>query len=141
MPWPPGWPAPIPLVPVWNRAIRPCSWHAAKIGQYTGSSGAKACSDGWNFTPRRPAAAICPTSATAVSPLRGSTEPNPVNTSEYARQASATVSLGTRGRPVAVSASQASSTAMTSISRYRSARSSSEDRCAGDRKYASAAST
>ena len=64
-----------------------------------------------------------------------------MNTSGYARQAAATVSFGTRGRPVAVSASQARSTAMTSSWRYLAASSSSVARCTGDRKYASAAST
>ena len=50
------------------------------MGQYRGSSGAKACSDGWNFTPRNPRAAMEATSETAES-LCGSTEPSPVNTS------------------------------------------------------------
>ena len=117
MPCPPGWPAPIPLVPVWNRASRPCCSQAAKIGQYCGSSGEKACSDGWNFTPRSPSAAMFATSATAASPLCGSTEPSPVKASGYSSMAAATVSLGTRGRPVAVSASQASRTALTRRSR------------------------
>ena len=81
MPWPPGWRAPMPLVPVWNRASSPCRSQAAKIGQYCGSSGANACSDGWNLTPRSPSAAMFSTSATAASPLCGSTEPRPVNTS------------------------------------------------------------
>src|SRR5208337_4681987 len=54
---------------------------AVKIGQYCRSSGAKACRDGWNFTPRRPSEAMFATSATAASPLCGSTEPRPVNTS------------------------------------------------------------
>ena len=57
------------------------------------------------------------TSATAASPLCGLTEPSPVNASGYSPTAAATVSLGTRGRPVAVSASQASRTALTRRSR------------------------
>ncbi len=81
------------------------------------------------------------TSATAASPLCGSTDPRPVNTSGCSRQAAATVSFGTRGRPVAVSASQASSTARTPSPRYRPASWSSDPRCTGDLKYASAAST
>ena len=81
MPWPPGWRAPMPLVPVWNSASRPCRSQAAKMGQYRSSSGAKACRDGWNFTPRSPRDAMFATSATAASPLCGSTEPSPVNTS------------------------------------------------------------
>ena len=53
------------------------------------------------------------TSATAAGPLCGSTEPRPVKTLGWSRQATATtVSFGTRGRPVAVSASQASRTAI-----------------------------
>jgi hypothetical protein len=74
------------------------------------------------------------TSATAASPLCGSTEPSPVNTSGWSRHAAATVSFGTRGRPVAVSASQASRTALTSSLRYLAASSSSVSRCAGERK-------
>ena len=45
-----------------------------------GVVGEKACSDGWNFTPRSPRDAMFATSATAASPLCGSTEPRPVNT-------------------------------------------------------------
>jgi len=111
------------------------------MGQYLGSSGEKACSDGWNFTPRSPRAAMSATSATAASPLCGSTDPRPVNTSGWSRHAAATVSFGTRGRPVAVSASQASRTAFRSSPRYRAASWSSDSRGAGERKYASAAST
>ena len=81
MPCPPGWRAPMPLVPVWNRASRPCRSQAAKTGQYCGSSGEKACRDGWNFTPRSPSEAMFATSVTAASPFSGSTEPRPVKTS------------------------------------------------------------
>jgi hypothetical protein len=140
MPWPPGWRAPIPLVPVWNSASRPCRSQAANTGQYFGSSGANACSDGWNLTPRSPSSAMRATSSTAES-LCGSTDPSPVNASGYSRQAAATVSFGTRGRPVAVSASQASRTASTSSARYLSASAASDCRSTVDRKYASAAST
>ena len=55
---------PMPLVPVWNKASRPCSAHAAKTGQNCGSAGPNACRDGWNFTPRRPSRAMFATSAT-----------------------------------------------------------------------------
>ena len=134
MPCPPGWRAPIPLVPVWNRASRPCRSQAANTGQNDSSSGANACSDGWNLTPRNPSSAILATSATAASPLCGSTLPSPLNTSGCSRQAAATVSFGTRGRPVAVSASHASSTAIVSSSRYISASSGSDRRCTGERK-------
>ena len=74
------------------------------------------------------------TSATAASPLRGSTEPRPVNASGYSRQAAATVSFGTRGRPVSVSASQASRTAFSSSSRYLAASCSSDCRSTVERK-------
>ena len=69
------------LVPVWNRASSPCCWQAANSGRNAGSSGANACSDGWNLTPRRPSAAMFATSAMAAAPLCGSTLPSPVNTS------------------------------------------------------------
>jgi hypothetical protein len=107
--------------------------HATTDGQYRGSSGANACSDGWNFTPRGPRSAMRATSS-AAELLCGSADPIPMNASGYARQASATVSFGTRGRPVAVSASHASRTAFTSRARYRSASSPSDCRCTGDRK-------
>ena len=130
----------MPLVPVWNNASSPCRSHAWNTGQYRSSSGANACSDGWNLTPRSPSSAIRATSSTAES-LCGSTDPIPVNASGCSATAVATVSFGTRGRPVAVSASQASSTARTSSARYLAASSSSDCRSTDDLKYASAAST
>ena len=71
----------MPLVPVWNSASSPCCSQAANTGQNLGSSGANACSDGWNLTPCSPSAAMFATSATAASPLCGSTEPIPVKAS------------------------------------------------------------
>ena len=123
----------MPLVPVWNRASSPCDSQAANTGQNFSSSGANACSDGWNLTPRSPSAAISATSSTADS-LCGSTEPMPVNAPGWSRTAAATVALGTRGRPVAVSASQASRTASASSARYLAASSSRDCRSTRDRK-------
>ena len=40
-------------------------------GLEDGIIGEKGCSDGWNFTPRRPSSAIFATSATAAWPLCG----------------------------------------------------------------------
>ena len=72
-PWPPGSPAPSPLVPAWVSRISPSSAAASKNGRKRSSPGSKSCSVGCSLSPRSPSPGSAPA---APARPRGSGRPS-----------------------------------------------------------------
>ena len=94
---PPGMPAPSPVVPVCTVTGIPSAAAVSKIGYTTRWSGRNPCAVGCSFSPRRPSSRTArSSSATAASPLSGSTDANPTNASGCSTRASGDEVVGDR---------------------------------------------